>query len=635
MLAYKRLIPGVLVTLDGEEFVILDLLDSRHVLVESTSTLKKDKVDASKLVLADLDGADPNRDLLSIDDAQWKKALEIFKIIEPLVTVGKKNRTRKRVEEIASASNIHPSTIYRWLSKYEKTGLISSLVRKSRNDSGRTRLKQEIEDIIQEVIENYYLKLQRPSAAATFREIKRICVARGLRVPDSTTVRNRIFDVDEEKRLSRREGYKKAKEQYEPIQGEFPGADWPLAVVQIDHTPMDVIVVDDVHRLPINRPYLTLATDVFSREVVGFYISLDPPSALSVGICISHAILAKDSYLAGLEINLPWPCWGVMGTIHVDNAAEFRGEMLGKACENYGIVLEHRKKGAPNYGGHVERLFRTFMKNIHDEVPGTTFSNIAEKGEYDSTDRAVMTLGALEKWFTLFVVGIYHQSPHSGIDNLPPAIKWDEGICNPPDGQLGTGIPACVPNENRLRLDFLPFFERTIQRYGVVNKGIAYWSDALRHLVLAKDANYPNRLKKFICRYDPRNLSRLWVFVSDKDGYIEVPYRDLTRAPISEWELREAQRRLKKRALDATNEELIFQTIKEMREIVEEEARKTKSARRTQQRRKQWSKGTSKTHPSPTIPSDVDGIPEQMEDEEIDEMEEIVPFEDIQEPESL
>lgn len=632
MLAYRRLIPGVRVTLDGEEYIVIDLLDSRHALVESTSTFEKDKVDASKLMLAELEGSENNRDLVSIDDTKWEKALEIFSIIEPLVCTGKSNRTREDVEVVAAASNIHPSTVYRWLSKYEKTGCISSLIRNGRNDKGKSRLKPEIEDVIQEVIEGYYLKMQRPSRAAAFREVKRICVKRGLRVPDAGTVKNRIFDVDEEKRVSRREGKKKAKEQYEEIKGKFPGADWPLAVVQIDHTPMDVIIVDDVHRLPIDRPYLTLATDVFSRKVVGFYISLDPPSSLSVGICISHSILTKDGYLASLGIDQSWTCWGVMRTIHVDNAAEFRGEMLGKACDDYGIVLEHRKKGSPNYGGHVERLFRTFMKNIHDELPGTTFSNIGEKGEYDSTGRAVMTMGALEKWFTLFIVGVYHQSPHSGIEDLPPAVKWDEGIYGTPNGQLGTGIPVRVPNEQRLKLDFLPFVKRTIQRYGIMRKGIAYWDNALRRHVLAKDPKDPKHLKQFICRYDPRNLSCIWVFISNEEGYIKVPYSDITRPPISEWELKEAQRRLKQRSLDVTNEELIFKTIEEMREIVKEEARKTKSARKSLQRRRQWNKGTSTTHKPITKPSVSLDQPELIVEEDDDEMDEISPFEGIQEP---
>jgi putative transposase len=42
--------------------------------------------------------------------------------------------------------------------------------------------------------------------------------------------------------LEKRKGKKAAAEKYEPIKAHFPGADFPLAVAQIDHTPMDVIV---------------------------------------------------------------------------------------------------------------------------------------------------------------------------------------------------------------------------------------------------------------------------------------------------------------------------------------------------------------------------------------------------------
>jgi transposase InsO family protein len=45
-----------------------------------------------------------------------------------------------------------------------------------------------------------------------------------------------------------------------------------LAVAQIDHTPMDVIVVDEEHRQPIQRPSLTVVIEVYSRMVLGFSI---------------------------------------------------------------------------------------------------------------------------------------------------------------------------------------------------------------------------------------------------------------------------------------------------------------------------------------------------------------------------
>ncbi len=631
MLAYHRLIPGVRVSYNDEEFVVEDLLDSTHVLIKSIKTNTKDKVDASKLSLLDISSPDSNADLLNIPEEKWVKALQTFKIIEPLVLCGKKNRTRSDVVKIASTSGVNPSTIYRWLNKYEKTGLVSSLIRNGRSDKGKSRLKPEVEDVIQEVIESFYLKDQKPSMSSVYGDVKRMCRSKGLVYPDETTVRNRILAKDESMRWAAREGEKVAKERFQPIRGEFPGADFPLAVVQIDHTPMDVIIVDDIQRLTIGRPYLTLATDVATRMVVGFYLSLDAPGALSVGQCISQSILTKEDYLARLGINLPWPCWGVMRTIHVDNAAEFRGTMLENACTNYGIILEFRPKGVPNYGGHVEREFRTHMKNVHDELPGTTFSDIKEKGEYDSEGRAVMTLDALEKWFTLYILGVYHQKPHSGIDGLPPLVKWEEGIYGIKDGDLGTGIPVSVPNEEKLKLDFLPYFERTIQRYGIQFKGISYWSDALRPYVLAKVENKANTLKKFVCRYDPRNISRIWVFISEDDGYIEVSYRDLTRPAISEWELKDARRRLKERSMEVTNEELIFNTVTQMREIVKVEAEKTKSARKSLQKQKQWKKKTSRSHPGePENPTTV--TPEIPTEDDMDDIGEIVPFENIEEP---
>ncbi len=36
--------------------------------------------------------------------------------------------------------------------------------------------------------------------------------------------------------MAAREGQKKAAEKYSAIRGKFPGADWPLAYVQVDHT---------------------------------------------------------------------------------------------------------------------------------------------------------------------------------------------------------------------------------------------------------------------------------------------------------------------------------------------------------------------------------------------------------------
>jgi putative transposase len=81
-------------------------------------------------------------------------------------------------------------------------------------------------------------------------------------------------------------------------------------VVQIDHTLVDVVIVDELKRLPLGRPWLTLAIDVASRMVTGFYLSLDAPSTLSVALALTQAVLPKDLWLCDRELELAWPACG-------------------------------------------------------------------------------------------------------------------------------------------------------------------------------------------------------------------------------------------------------------------------------------------------------------------------------------
>jgi putative transposase len=194
--------------------------------------------------------------------------------------------------------------------------------------------------------------------------------------------------------MRKREGSKKAREKLGPVNISTLRPEWPLDVLQMDHTPVDVIVVDSERRLPIGRPWLSLAIDVAARMVAGFHVSLWAPSALSVSLTLTHAVMSKTDWLADRELqNLDWPVAGLPRTIHVDNAKEFHSEALVRGCQEYGIQLDHRPPGRPQYGGHIERLIGTMMGAVH-LLPGTTFSNVKEKGAYASEERAAYSAGA-------------------------------------------------------------------------------------------------------------------------------------------------------------------------------------------------------------------------------------------------
>ncbi|MFG6531383.1 MULTISPECIES: hypothetical protein [unclassified Sulfitobacter] len=118
--------------------------------------------------------------------------------------------------------------------------------------------------------------------------------------------------------MARREGRDKAERRYLATPGMLVAND-PHDIVQIDHTKVDVTVVDPVTRRPLGRPTLTVAIDVNTRMVLGFHLSLEPPSLLAVALCLTHAVIDKSHWLTARGISTDWPTRGIPHAIYVDN----------------------------------------------------------------------------------------------------------------------------------------------------------------------------------------------------------------------------------------------------------------------------------------------------------------------------
>jgi putative transposase len=474
-------------------------------------------------------------DLVSVENKAWQIAVRRFKILKPLFELGHAERTFAKVNKIAFALGKHPSTIYRWIEDYERTERLSVFLRKERSDRGKSCLPNKVNAIIESAVNKIYLKAEQPDVAAVIEEVQLQCFKANIKKPHPVTVRRRVAALPDRLKLEKRQGRKVASEKYEPIKGHFPGADYPLAVAQIDHTPMDVIVVDEEHRQPIQRPSLTVVIDVYSRMVLGFAIYLEKPSAFAAGLAIAHAVLPKEDWLAGVGVQAQWPCWGKMRKIHCDNAKEFRGTVIGRACQDHNITVEHRPPREPRYGGHIERGFGTWLNRAR-RLKGTTFSNVEQKGDYDSEGRAIMTRAGLEKWFTIYVVKVYANTFHNGIKTTPLA-KYQEGILGT-DERPGIGLPDRVAQPTAFMLDFMPFEERTIQEYGVVIDHIFFWDDALRPWIHARDPEDSKRPRKFTFRMIPRDMREVYFRDPATNTYLAIPCRYRTRPPVSRWRFR-------------------------------------------------------------------------------------------------
>ena len=536
-------------------------------------------------------------------DKNWKEAERRAKVLAALP----EQLEQSDVELATVELGISRATLFRWMKQFREDGRTSALLPVPRGPKrGMQQLDPDVEVIVSRLFEGLYATRRKPTRTRFWHEVAADCRTKGLAPPSIRRLGRWLEQKDQAKLMAKREGNDKAERRYLATPGTLI-AEHPLEIVQIDHTKADVTVVDPVTRHPLGRPTLTLAIDVNTRMVLGFHLSLEPPSLLAVALCLTHAVMDKSFWLAARGIGTDWPARGIPKAIYVDNGAEFHARAFERACSDYQIELSHRPPGTPRYGGHIERLIGTMMGAIH-LLPGSHFSNIFERGDLDAEAEAVMTLHELEIWLALEITGSYHARVHSVLDTTPLAV-WTEGT-----GQVSSRMPADL---QQFLVDFLPSEQRVLQRDGLHLFHIRYWSDELRWLM-------GEGSRKFTLKYDPRDLSR--IFVLTEEGIIEARPADLTRPAIALWEHKAARRALREAGRRAVDEELIFSTILTQRELVDGAERQTKATRRSQARRAHLAPGLmidiTPDAEEPTAlstPQDADDIPLQLPGFEVEE----------------
>jgi len=495
------------------------------------------------------------------DEADWAEARRRASVVARTLD-DVDGPARLTPAEAGSLLGVSRTTIYEWRARYSADRRVSSLLPKQKGrPTGKRPLDARVNAIISELIDTFYLTSEKPRLSDLVGRIHTACHNAGLAKPAWRTVKRRIGDLDLRNIALRREGVAAAIA-LDPAVGSYSAA-LPLDVVQIDHTVVDVFIVDEISRQVIDRPVLTLAIDVCTRMVTGYYVGLDDPSTTRTGVTFAHSVFEKDKWLADRKLELPWPVAGLPRSVHVDNGSDFRGHDFTRALEDFGVKVIHRPIARPHYGGHIERLIGTTMGALH-LLPGSTFSSVQKRGGYPSEARATLTLKELDAWLAYEILGKYHNRVHSALKR-PPAAVWAE---------LAPVARLRIPGDRMAFLvHLLPSQWRLVRRDGVHLFGIRYWSDALTQFIVRD-------IGKLQVRYDPRDLSSVYVRLPGEDRYVEANYADTRRAPVTLWELRRVTGRLTAQGRREANEDLIFKSIDAQRAIEDAAVARTKSARK-------------------------------------------------------
>ncbi|MEY2563561.1 MAG: putative transposase [Verrucomicrobiota bacterium] len=513
------------------------------------------------------------KDLLSFCGAERSEANKRFHAIRRLLN---RPRTEAEVEACAEKQKVDPATIYRWLKVFEGNGKLQSLVPgKSDGGKGGSRIDPKVEKIVTEKVDTFFLSQQRHSPTEVYEKIVETCNKVGVKPLCYNSLMLRLGALDPEIKAKARGGAK--ANDNSSMTGGSIRADLPHEIAQIDHTPLDCIALDDEQR-PIGRPLLTLMIDVFSRMILGYFLSFAAPSTAVVGRCIVNAVLPKQRLLGRLGLSkFQWNCWGFPKVIHADNAKEFHTNVLDDAAREYVFDLVWRPLARPRWGAHIENLMGQVAKEMR-KLEGATFSSLRERADYDSEGCALYTLEDLEKYIATWIVGKYANHPRQALDGRTPLQMQEYGYT-----KIGSP-PAMIVDPKKLDLDFMPAFSRTVNWYGVQIDKIHYDDDILNRYRLVTDGT--RKLKPHIFRRDPWSLRRIWFYEPSSREYHPVGYRDKNKEEgkhdLSIWELDEARKRLK--AQNCANRDVteakIFEANEELRKLREEALGRSKRARR-------------------------------------------------------
>lgn len=440
-------------------------------------------------------GAEMIKNLADFTEEERQKAMERYYILEPYF---KKLKSVRAVSESAKVPN---RTLYNWISRYKNDGL-AGLIDKTRKD--RNRIK--IDESTIKFVHNEYFSNRGISIASIHRKTKQWCNNNTLSKPSYYQIYNIIKRIPENLKAYSNMNSKKYAEKYDGIytrECERPNEIW-----QADHTLLDIEVLNEKNE--IERPWLTIVLDDYSRAIAGFRIAFGTPDTERTALVLRQAIWKKG--------NSNWPICGIPEKFYTDHGKDYTSEHMRQVSANLKIELIYSKIGIPKGRGKIERFFQTVNLMFLELLPGYTKNKKSRKH---------LTLEDLNNKFEHFILNEYHYRQH-GTTKEKPIQKWNQ--------------PDFLPQlpESRELLDLLLLTTtkpRKIHKDGIYFKGLRYFSTNLIAYIT----------EEVFIRYDPQDISEIRVYLNNQ--FLSIAYcSDLENQSISIKEI-ERLRANKKREL--------------------------------------------------------------------------------------
>ena len=259
------------------------------------------------------------------------------------------------------------------------------------------------------------------------------------------------------------------------------------------------------------RWWICMAIDCRTRLILGLILTKDPKSSAAAR-CLRMAVSDRGWLSDATGSATHWDQHAGVELISTDNGSAFKAIDFTHCCNDLGTGIERTIAGAPSMRGHIERVIQTLGQGLLPRLSGRTFSHVVERGDHPSEARACLQpedfCFALVRW----IVDIYHNTPHEGLDGRTPLEQWEA------DHRDGNYPLRAAPDARQKRLAFGLALTRRAGQKGVTVLGVRYHSEALADHVLRKGS------RDVDARWDEEDIGAVKVRIDGAWTPVEAVY---------------------------------------------------------------------------------------------------------------
>lgn len=430
-------------------------------------------------------------ELAGLSEEARKSALDRFRMLQPHV------EQQRPLRLVAAEAGIAFRTAQRWVAQYQRFGL-AALARKKRDDRGARRT---VSVKIKETIEG--LALQKPPlpVTAVYRQVRRLAQELGEPIPSYSVVYSIVRRLPADLLTLAHQGGKAYSDAFELVhRREALG---PNAIWQADHSPLDILLVRPDAK--VDKPWLTVILDDYSRAVAGYFLSFEAPSALHTSLALRQAIWRKE--------DSRWSVCGIPDVLYTDHGSDFTSRHLEQVGADLKIRLIFSLPGKPRGRGRIERFFSTINEMFLCELDGYAPAGGGVRG------KPTLTLADFDARLRAFFLDVY-QRRECAETKTPPATRWE----------VNGFLPRMPDSLEQLDLLLLHVAKtRQVRVDGIHFQSLRYVSTTL--------AAYVG--ETVTLRFDPRDMAELRVFHGERFlcravcaelAGATVPLREILRA---------------------------------------------------------------------------------------------------------